>query len=134
MERAIKTWVTGLRFRPFSAISANSFSLSAIPPPVPPMVNAGRMITGNPILSANSCASWTLLAMADSGTGSCNFCIRFLNNSRSSAWSMALNLVPSNSIPSSSKMPVLLSFIARFNPIWPPMVGKMASGNSLRKI
>ena len=46
IERSIKHCVTGDNFKPFSAISRSSSSLSHIPPPVPPRVKAGRTITG----------------------------------------------------------------------------------------
>ncbi len=39
-----------------------------MPPPVPPSVNDGRTMTGNPILPANSIPSFVLLTSADLGT------------------------------------------------------------------
>ena len=43
---SIKHCVTGDNFRPFSAIWRSSSSVSHMPPPVPPKVNAGRTIIG----------------------------------------------------------------------------------------
>ena len=40
------TWLIGERRSPFWAISPSCSGSCAIPPPLPPMVNAGRMITG----------------------------------------------------------------------------------------
>ena len=46
MHFSTSIWWIGEDLRPFSAISMNSSSLEAIPPPEPPSVNAGRMMSG----------------------------------------------------------------------------------------
>ena len=48
-DSSINNSFVGESFRPFMHISSNSFKLYAIPPPVPPKVNEGRMTQGNPI-------------------------------------------------------------------------------------
>ena len=60
-----RIWVIGESARPFAATSMSSSRLSTIPPPVPPSVNAGRMITGYVISSANSSASSTVVTTLD---------------------------------------------------------------------
>ena len=131
---SINTWVTGERVSPLAAIFRSSVSSLAIPPPVPPIVNAGRTITGKPLCLAKSTASATVVAIAESGTGSPSSFINDRNRSRSSAWSIASNLVPNSSIFSSFKIPDSANSIAMLSPCWPPRVGKMASGRSLRMI
>ena len=134
IERSIKHWVTGDNFKPFSAISRNSSSLAHIPPPVPPRVKAGRTMTGYPIVAAKATASSTVLTISDSGMGCSNSSINCLKRSRSSAWSIADNLVPRSSTPSSSRIPFLDNSMAILRPVCPPRVGSKASGRSLRRI
>jgi carbamoylphosphate synthase large subunit len=53
----------------FETISCNSSSLWQIPPPVPPIVNAGLTISGYPTCSLNLKACSTVFTMSLSGTG-----------------------------------------------------------------
>ena len=46
MYFSTSTWCMGEASRPAAATEAISSSLWAMPPPVPPRVKAGRMITG----------------------------------------------------------------------------------------
>ena len=57
--------------------------------PMPPSVNDGRMMTGKPILPANSSPSFRLLTSADFGTSRPICCIASLKSRRSSAFLMA---------------------------------------------
>ena len=60
--------------------------------------NAGRKTTGYPIFPASFTASSTVFAIADGKTGSPNSSHNSLNNSRSSARSILLLLVPNSSV------------------------------------
>ena len=46
MHFSTSTWVMGDRARPLAAVSRSSSWLPTMPPPVPPRVKAGRMMTG----------------------------------------------------------------------------------------
>ena len=125
-----KHWVTGEYLSPFVTISSNSSSLWQIPPPVPPIVNAGLTITGYPIFSTNLRASSKLWIISDSGTGSPSSFIKSLNNSLSSACFIDSSLVPRSSTPHSLKTPDSCNSTAKFSPTCPPRVGSNASGRS----
>ena len=49
-QRSTITWLIGLARRPARTRSRYASSVSTMPPPVPPSVNAGRMIAGRPIV------------------------------------------------------------------------------------
>ncbi len=49
-QRSIITCLIGLARRPARTRSQYASSVSTMPPPVPPSVNAGRMIAGSPIV------------------------------------------------------------------------------------
>eukprot|EP00879_Flechtneria_rotunda_P026664 GHRR01028465.1.p1 GENE.GHRR01028465.1~~GHRR01028465.1.p1 ORF type:complete len:128 (+),score=13.91 GHRR01028465.1:317-700(+) len=55
-----------------------------------------------------------------------------LNSSRSSALSIEGSLAPISSTPYLLSMPFSAKVFARFRPVWPPIVGRMASGRSCR--
>ena len=57
-----------------------------------------------------------------------------LKRSRSSARSMEGSLAPMSSTLCLSKMPLSDSVLAMFRPVWPPMVGRIASGFSFSRI
>ena len=84
-DSSIRSWPTGLMARPHSTIFSNSSRLYAIFPPVPPMVNDGRRITGNSIRSRILMASSRLCATPLAGTRNPIRCIACLKASRSSA-------------------------------------------------
>ena len=46
MDFSTRIWVMGESARPLAAVSRSSSWLLTMPPPVPPRVKAGRMITG----------------------------------------------------------------------------------------
>ena len=58
-QRSTITCPMGLSRRPARTRSRYASSVSTMPPPVPPSVNAGRMTAGNPIsASARSMPAW----------------------------------------------------------------------------
>jgi hypothetical protein len=57
-----------------------------------------------------------------------------LKRSRSSARSMLGSFAPMSSMPSLSSTPLSASALAMFKPVWPPIVGRIASGFSLTRI
>jgi hypothetical protein len=70
----------------------------------------------------------------DFGTGTPIFFIACLNSSRSSPLLMATGLAPIIWTPYFSRIPRLWSSIEVFNAVWPPTVGRSASGRSLAMI
>jgi hypothetical protein len=99
-----------------------------MPPPVPPSVNDGRMIVGNPTIACTCFASSKECASALLGLASPIFAIAFLNFSRSSALSMASRLAPIISTANLSSTPSRARSSAQFNARLPPIVGSSASG------
>ncbi len=125
-----RIWATGLISRPFAKNISNSSLLYAIEPPLPPSVYAGLNIRGNPILSPIFIPSSTLWAIPLFGMLTPISSIAFLNNSLSSAREMASTSAPIDSIPYFFKIPCFIRKNAKFNPVWPPKVGNIASGFS----
>ncbi len=121
---------TGLIDSPRCAISRNSSTLYAIPPPTPPRVKDGRMMLGNPSRSAASTASASDLAYALSGTSMSIERMASLNFSRSSATWIASIDAPISRTPCFSSTPRSASSTARFNAVCPPTVGSRLSGFS----
>ena len=120
---------------PRVTISRNSAASCAIPPPVPPRVKPGRMMSGQrPISFAMASASASEWALPDFGMSSPSFAIASLKRLRSSARSMASASAPIISTPHSFNTPERLSSIARLSAVCPPRVGRIASGCSLRMI
>jgi hypothetical protein len=101
-----------------------------MPPPEPPNVKAGRMIAGKPVKSAISSASSHVVAILPCGTCSPMRFIASPNSARSSAILMALAFAPINSTPYFASTPRSDSFIATLSAVWPPIVGRSASGRS----
>ena len=101
-----------------------------MPPPEPPIVNDGRKIAGNPISAVTARASATDVTSRERGQSRPMRAIACLNSSRSSAISIDVTVAPSSSTPCFSSKPALLAAIARFKPVWPPSVGKIALGFS----
>ncbi len=119
--------------RPRPTISRNSSASCAMPPPVPPSVKPGRIMSGHePIFAAISCASSSECALPDFGISSPRSAIVALNRLRSSARAIASASAPIISTPHSSRMPERFSSIARLRAVCPPRVGRMAYGLSLR--
>ena len=124
------TWCTLESLKPLSHISLNWASVYAIPPPVPPKVYAGLIITGSPISLAKfspDCKSvTTLLAIHGSFIDS----IISLNACLSSAFFIPSGDVPKSFTFFSSKYPDSASSIAIFSPVCPPRFGNILSGFS----
>ena len=70
------------------------------------------------------------VTISDLGTGSPISIILALKRSRSSASLIVSSGVPSNSTAYLSITPASASSTARFSPVWPPSVGRSASGRS----
>ena len=88
-DSSINNSLVGERSNPRSQISMNSSRLYEMPPPLPPMVNEGRIIVGKPISSSATKASSILCATNERGVDKPILVIAFLNKSRSSALSIA---------------------------------------------
>ena len=118
---------------PRDTIAANSSASCAMPPPVPPSVNPGRMMSGQePIPRAISCASASEWALPDFGMSRPSSAIAALKRLRSSARAMASAFAPIISTPHAARTPALARPVARLSAVCPPRVGRRASGRSLR--
>ena len=120
--------------RPLDAISSISSTSCAIPPPVPPSVNAGRIITGYPISSANASADSRSFTTLEGMQGSPIESIVSLNICRSSALSIVSGRAPRRRTPWLSRNPSLASCMDRVRPVCPPRVDKILSGFSFSMI
>ncbi len=96
-------------------IFLSSASFSHIPPPVPPIVNAGRTTTGYPHSFAKPTALSTLFAMILGGTGSFSSYIKARKSSLSSALFIVSRLEPKIFTLYLSKTPALCSLTAKFS-------------------
>jgi len=130
MLRSISTECTGDSSSARRAMPSNSSRLYAMPPPVPPSVNDGRRMAGNPVSATTSSASATLRMVLPSGVASPIRRIAWANSSRSSASRMARSLAPISSTPKRSSVPSRCSAMATLRAVCPPMVGSNASGRS----
>ena len=70
IDSSINISFMGELWRPDFIISSNSFFVFAIPPPVPPKVSDGRIITGRPNFLSDLYESFTLLAISALGQSS----------------------------------------------------------------
>ena len=111
------TWWVGLQAKPLLTIASSSSQVWAIPPPVPPRVKEGRMITGSPICRVILIASSRLVTVALGGTGSPILTRSCLNSSRSSAVLMVSIGVPSVLTLYLSRTPASASSTARLSPV-----------------
>jgi hypothetical protein len=105
-----------------------------MPPPVPPSVKLGRMTVGKPTFFCTAQASSMLWAMPERAEPRPMRVIASLNFRRSSALSMASGVAPISSTLYLCSTPLRHRSSAQFSAVWPPMVGKMASGRSLAMI
>ena len=101
-----------------------------MPPPVPPSVKLGRMITGKPMFFCAAQASSSECAIAERAEPSPIFVIASLNFSRSSALSIASGEAPISSTPCLFSTPLRCRSSAQFSAVCPPIVGRIASGRS----
>ena len=133
-DSSISNSSVGERSNPLRQISSNSSVLYAIPPPLPPRVNDGRITQGKPSWLCTCRASSMLWAIAERGVSRP---IRFMarsKRSRSSALSIASLLAPINSTPNRSRIPSRTRSSVQFSAVCPPIVGNKASGRSLSMI
>ena len=129
-----KTWFTGDSCKPFLTILKKSFLFLAIPPPNPPKVKAGLIIAGKPICFRAFAISLLWFITFDFGKSKPISSIFFLNFFLSSAFEIALEFAPISSILYFFKIPFFSASIAKFNAVWPPIVGRIASGFSFLRI
>ena len=130
MDSSIRTSLIMLFLRPRAEISSNSRIVLAMPPPVPPSVKLGLIITGRPIFSSTALASSMVWAKPLFGRSIPILSIAFLKSLRSSAFFIALRSAPIIFTPYLSRMPASAAFIAVLRPVCPPSVGRSASGLS----
>ncbi len=133
-DSSIRTSEVGDASIPFSTIFINSSLVYAIPPPVPPSVNDGRMITGKPSVSSASSPWDRSCASNDFGVFNPMSFIASLKSSLSSAISIASDDAPIISTLYLSKIPNFLRDSVVLRAVWPPIVGSMASGRSFLMI
>ncbi len=98
------------------------------------MVKAGRMMAGRPILGSASMHSAMVEAMVAAGFSSPMRSMASRNSLRSSAISMAARLAPISSTSYFASTPASSSARAAFSAVWPPIVGRIASGRSASMI
>ena len=107
-DSSIKISPAGEALSPNSAILSNSSLLYAIPPPVPPSVKLGRIISGYFLcLSAHSRASFNECTTTLSGTSKPILSMDALNFSLSSPFSIAFASAPISSTPYFCRIPRL---------------------------
>ena len=122
--------VMGESLSPLPPISRSAAGVSAMPPPVPPSVNAGRTMTGYPMLSAKASASSMFVTTLDGITGWPISSIVSLKRCLSSALSMVSGLAPSSFTLYLSKNPLFASCMDSVSPVCPPRVDNRLSGLS----
>ncbi len=105
-----------------------------MPPPVPPSVKLGRMITGKPSVRCTLQASSSECAMPERADPRPMLVIASLNFSLSSALSIAAGEAPMSSTPYFSRTPCRCRSSAQFSAVCPPIVGRIASGFSFSMI
>ena len=105
-DSSINTSLIGLELNPFCTNSAYSSALYAMEPPVPPSVNDGLIITGNPISAIIDCASSSVLTKPPFAVGTPAASIFSLNFSLFSALSIASTLAPISSTLYFSRIPL----------------------------
>ena len=115
---------------PLSIIFPSSSGFLAMPPPAPPNVKEGRMMSGKDWVLDQVIPSSTEWTIKLSGIEIPICFMAFLKDSRFSAFWMESREAPINSTPCSSSTPLSERLTARFNAVCPPMVGRRASGFS----
>ena len=108
-----------------------SFSLCTNPVPPPPRIYEGLSIRGYPIFLLTLIPSWIDLTYSALRVLIPTFSIAFLNFHRFSATSIDFAEAPNSFILFCAKILFSSSSIARFSAVWPPKVGKTASGFSI---
>ncbi len=101
-----------------------------MPPPVPPRVKLGRITAGRPVCASAARASSRLCAIALRGLSMPIADMASRNLRRSSARSITSARAPMSSTPCRASAPDACSRIATLSAVWPPIVGRIASGFS----
>ena len=97
-DSSISTSLTGLSARPLEQMASNSSAVRAMPPPAPPSVKPGRMMTGHAPISACTCrASSSVCAEPERGTARPISAMAFLKRPRSSARRITSAVAPMSS-------------------------------------
>jgi hypothetical protein len=128
---SISTSCTGDSVSPAPAIRSRSSAVCAMPEPRPPIVNDGRITTGRP---SSPTAAWTSSMdpqTAERGVSAPALATISLNFCRSSPRWIASMSAPISSTLYFSRMPISCSATAALSAVWPPRVGRIASGLSL---
>ena len=129
-DSSINNSLVGDKSKPRLHISSNSSELYAIPPPEPPIVKEGRIITGKPKVFCTACASSNVWAISERGVSKPIAFMALSNKLRSSALSIASRVAPIICTPCFSNTPSRARSSAQFKAVCPPMVGKTTSGFS----
>ena len=129
-DSSTSTLPTGEAARPSRSISVNSSASWAMPLPAPPRVKLARRIMGKAISAMASAACSGRVTSRLRGVSRPIAAMVALNSSRSSARRTVRTLAPISSTPWRSSTPCSASSTARLSPVWPPTVGRMASGRS----
>jgi hypothetical protein len=130
IDSSIRTSLMGDISRPQRTFFVNSSGVVAKLWPEPPSVRDGRMITGRPISFTSRSASAAECTTPLRGTSSPMLRIVALKTSRSSARLMASTFAPISSQLYFARTPAASRSSARFRPVCPPIVGRIASGRS----
>ncbi len=129
-DSSTRTSRTGDSESPCATTRRNSSGDRAQPPPLPPSVKEGRTTTGRPISASTASASAIERAVPERGTSAPISIIACLKSSRSSARRTAFSLAPISWTLHFSRTPRSARASARFRAVWPPTVGRIASGRS----
>ena len=129
-DSSIRTSWVGDSRSPLATTLRNSASVFAAPPPEPPSVKDGRITAGRPMSSSTFSASASDRTRPERGTSAPISSMAFLKRSRSSARRMACSLAPISLTLRFSSTPFSASARARLIAVWPPTVGRIASGRS----
>ena len=116
-DSSINTWLIREASIPLRTIVSNSSLLYAMPPPVPPSVNAGRIIAGKPISSRNANASSIVETVLDFACSKPARSTISRNASRSSARKIISLVAPIISTSNSVSVPSSSSSHAQFNAV-----------------
>ena len=129
-DSSTNTSFIGDKLNPFSIILRYSFLLFAVPPPDPPSVNEGLIITGKDNFFKTFIPSFILFITNPLGVSKPIFFIDFLNNSLSSAFWITLLEAPIRLTLYFFRIFLFSSSMDRLRAVWPPIVERSASGFS----
>ncbi len=133
-DSSTSTCEIGDSAQPAATCRSSSSRVEAKPPPWPPSVNAGRITSGSRRVPASTSASASAAECAISlrAQRSPTRSMVCAKSWRSSAVRIASTDAPISWIPSSSRTPLSARPSATLRAVWPPSVGRSASGRSRR--